>query len=197
MSWNKVAVKSYTLSHFENDRDVTERAQGYTLQDASFIYVNLGVVRAIRADVTVVLGMRQSIECDDWCYVTRFGPRRSGASILMTYFHNNILNRLILHVPWYPVAISDYPAIHTPKVQCHVLRFGDLKFTFYDDKLPWFHIQQLYPEHTLVPSTQCIIILSSMLCTGLGDHHSLWWQTPMVSHTTIHWTKAVDFRLIL
>ena len=27
----------YTLSHHENDRDVTERAQGYTLQDASFM----------------------------------------------------------------------------------------------------------------------------------------------------------------
>ena len=27
----------YTLSHPENDSDVTERAQGYTLQDASFM----------------------------------------------------------------------------------------------------------------------------------------------------------------
>ena len=27
----------YTLSHPENDRDVTEHAQGYTLQDASFM----------------------------------------------------------------------------------------------------------------------------------------------------------------
>ena len=27
----------YTLSHPENDRDVTERVQGYTLQNASFI----------------------------------------------------------------------------------------------------------------------------------------------------------------
>ena len=27
----------YTLSHPEKDRDVTERAQGYTLQDASFM----------------------------------------------------------------------------------------------------------------------------------------------------------------
>ena len=29
-------LMNYTLSHPENDRDVTERAQGYTLQDASF-----------------------------------------------------------------------------------------------------------------------------------------------------------------
>ena len=36
----------YTLSHPENDCDVTEHAQGYTLQDASFM---------------VVLGVRQSI----------------------------------------------------------------------------------------------------------------------------------------
>ena len=28
---------NYTWSHPENDRDVTERAQGYTLQDASFM----------------------------------------------------------------------------------------------------------------------------------------------------------------
>ena len=28
----------YTLSHPKNDRDVTERAQGYTLQDASFMH---------------------------------------------------------------------------------------------------------------------------------------------------------------
>ena len=36
----------YTLSHPENDRDVTERAQGYMLQDASFMHqaVNLGVL---------------------------------------------------------------------------------------------------------------------------------------------------------
>ena len=27
----------YTLSHPENDRDVTERVKGYTLQDASFM----------------------------------------------------------------------------------------------------------------------------------------------------------------
>ena len=27
----------YTLSHHENDCDVTECAQGYTLQDASFM----------------------------------------------------------------------------------------------------------------------------------------------------------------
>ena len=68
---------SYTLSHHENDRDVTESAQGYTLQDASFM-LNPGVpfwtrekthkLRArwqasssrIRADVTVVLEVRQS-----------------------------------------------------------------------------------------------------------------------------------------
>ena len=30
-----VPTSNYTLSHPENDRDVTERAQGYTLQDAS------------------------------------------------------------------------------------------------------------------------------------------------------------------
>ena len=29
--------KDYTLSHPENDREVTERAQGYTMQDASFM----------------------------------------------------------------------------------------------------------------------------------------------------------------
>ena len=32
-----LAQQAYTLSHPENDRDATERAQGYTLQDASFI----------------------------------------------------------------------------------------------------------------------------------------------------------------
>ena len=32
----------YTLSHPENDRDITERVQEYTLQDASF-RVNPGV----------------------------------------------------------------------------------------------------------------------------------------------------------
>ena len=31
----ETCTKVYTLSHPENDRDVTERAQGYTLQDAS------------------------------------------------------------------------------------------------------------------------------------------------------------------
>ena len=30
-------MQNYTLSHPENDRDVTERAQGYTQQDASFM----------------------------------------------------------------------------------------------------------------------------------------------------------------
>ena len=30
-------VNVYTLSHPENDRDVTDRAKGYTLQDASFV----------------------------------------------------------------------------------------------------------------------------------------------------------------
>ena len=29
---------SYTLSHPENDRDVTERVQGYTVQEASFMH---------------------------------------------------------------------------------------------------------------------------------------------------------------
>ena len=63
---------------FENDSDVTERAQGYTLQDASFMrqsqcsFLNswentqLRAQRqsssfGIRADVTVVLDVRQSI----------------------------------------------------------------------------------------------------------------------------------------
>ena len=32
-----MAAIPYTLSHPENDRDVIERAQGYTLQDASFM----------------------------------------------------------------------------------------------------------------------------------------------------------------
>ena len=39
-----------TLSHPENDRDVTELAQGYTLQDASFITVVLGARRSIAAE---------------------------------------------------------------------------------------------------------------------------------------------------
>ena len=30
-------IFTYTLSHPENDCDVTERTQGYTLQDASFM----------------------------------------------------------------------------------------------------------------------------------------------------------------
>ena len=30
-------MNKYTLSHLENDRDVTERAKGYTLLDASFM----------------------------------------------------------------------------------------------------------------------------------------------------------------
>ena len=34
---NAVIQILYTLSHPENERDVTERAQGYTLQDASFM----------------------------------------------------------------------------------------------------------------------------------------------------------------
>ena len=48
---------NYTLSHPENDRDVTERAQGYTRQDASFmcqsrcafliVWENTQVVRAM------------------------------------------------------------------------------------------------------------------------------------------------------
>ena len=38
-SYKQVSLNNgnYTLSHPENDRDVTERAQGYTLQDASFM----------------------------------------------------------------------------------------------------------------------------------------------------------------
>ena len=32
-----VLLWMYTLSHPENDRDVTERAQGYTLRDASIL----------------------------------------------------------------------------------------------------------------------------------------------------------------
>ena len=32
-----IDTRVYTLSHPENDRDVTERAQGYTVQDASFM----------------------------------------------------------------------------------------------------------------------------------------------------------------
>ena len=70
----------YTLSHPENDRDVTERAKGNTLQDASFMrqsrnsYLNvcdnthvtpaiLTISSGIPTDVTVVLMVRQSIEC--------------------------------------------------------------------------------------------------------------------------------------
>ena len=30
-------MKHYIMSHPENDRDVTDRAKGYTLQDASFV----------------------------------------------------------------------------------------------------------------------------------------------------------------
>ena len=77
----------YTLSHPENDRDVTESAQGYTLQDASFVrqsqcsflnvWENTQVALAwqaslsgIRADVTVVLGVIQSIECHGTNYFT-------------------------------------------------------------------------------------------------------------------------------
>ena len=33
----KFPSQVYTMSHSENDSDVTERAQGYTLQDASFM----------------------------------------------------------------------------------------------------------------------------------------------------------------
>ena len=68
----------YTLSHPENDRDVTERDKGNTLQDASFkrqsrnsflnAWDNTPVTRAItsifsgvRDDVTVVPTVRQSI----------------------------------------------------------------------------------------------------------------------------------------
>ena len=32
---------NYTLSHPGNDRDVIERAQGYTLQDAFFMRISL------------------------------------------------------------------------------------------------------------------------------------------------------------
>ena len=32
-----IYIHVYTLSHPENDRDITERAQGYTLQGASFM----------------------------------------------------------------------------------------------------------------------------------------------------------------
>ena len=35
MSVARLEIIAYTLSHPENDRDVTERAQRYTLQDAS------------------------------------------------------------------------------------------------------------------------------------------------------------------
>ena len=33
---------TYTLSHPENDRDVTDRVQEYTLQDASFMHQSRG-----------------------------------------------------------------------------------------------------------------------------------------------------------
>ena len=69
----------YTLSHPENGRDATERARGYTLQDTSFMrqsrcsflnaWENTHFARAItsafplvRANVTVVLDVRQSID---------------------------------------------------------------------------------------------------------------------------------------
>ena len=35
---SRLAHIDYTLSHPENVRDVAERAQGYTLQDASFMH---------------------------------------------------------------------------------------------------------------------------------------------------------------
>ena len=95
---------TYTLSHPENGRDVTEHAQGYTLQCKMHpLCVNPGVpfwnrekthkLRArwqasssrIRADVTVVLEVRQSIAINmdglknsAWCYfLLRFYFERS------------------------------------------------------------------------------------------------------------------------
>ena len=79
---HKLLNQYYTLSHPENDCDVTERAQGYTLQDASFMrqsrcsflnaWENTQVARAmtskgsssgLRADVTVVLEMEYRHVC--------------------------------------------------------------------------------------------------------------------------------------
>ena len=37
----KQGIDIYTLSHPENDRDVTDRVQEYTLQDASFMRQSL------------------------------------------------------------------------------------------------------------------------------------------------------------
>ena len=70
-----ISATTYTLSHPEDDCDVTERAKGYTLQDAqsrdSFLnmWENKHVMRVIigisssgiRADITVVLKERQSV----------------------------------------------------------------------------------------------------------------------------------------
>ena len=38
-----ITLMLYTLSHPENDRDVTERVQEYTMQDAYPLCVNPGV----------------------------------------------------------------------------------------------------------------------------------------------------------
>ena len=58
------SYQRYTLSHPENDRDVTERVQEYTLQDASFMRqsrTSFACDDKNTADVTVVLEVRQSI----------------------------------------------------------------------------------------------------------------------------------------
>ena len=78
---HKIPSILYTLSHPENDRDITDRVQEYTLQDASFMrqsrysFMNTWEknhkLRArwqassfgIRTDFTVVLDVRQSIVC--------------------------------------------------------------------------------------------------------------------------------------
>ena len=114
-------TSNYTLSHPENDRDVTDCVQEYTLQDASFMRQSLSFwtcekthkLRArwqvsssgIRADVTVVLEVRQSIDCmAQWNVLC---PRCSKSSSIF------IVNTIDIGEPsdaisWYDLASSSF-----------------------------------------------------------------------------------------
>ena len=79
--WTWIIDKTnYTLSHLKNDCDVTEYAQGYTLQDVSFMHQfwfsfwTCEKTQKLRArdnqsDVAVVLEVRQSREACNGLYL--------------------------------------------------------------------------------------------------------------------------------
>ena len=91
--------RHYTLSHHENDSDVTARAQGYTLQDASSIPVFLfervrkhtsctlwhASSSRIRADVTIALEVIQSIYVTVHYYYYRYCTLPDPSGLQYTY----------------------------------------------------------------------------------------------------------------